>query len=70
MTPIRPAIRQADIRSVFALFVDEAAAAAVPLAEDCAVDDFITSGVCELLLVPALCVPVATTVPLLEVSVK
>ena len=57
--------------SVFAPPVEEAAAAAAPLAEDSVVDDgFIASGTCELLLVPALAVPVEVIELLPEVSVK
>ena len=57
------------MRSVFAPPVEEAAAAAVPLTEDFAVDDgFIASGACELLPVPVLCVPVLC-VPVLCVPV-
>ena len=59
------------MRSVFAPPVEEAAAAAVPLAEDFVVDDdFAASSTCELLPVPAVCVPVETVGLLPEVSVK
>ena len=59
------------MRSVFAPPVEEAAAAAVPLAEDCVVDDdFAVSGTCELLLVPAVCVLAEIIGLLPKVSVK
>ena len=59
------------MRSVSAPPVEEAAAAPVPLAEDFVVDDgFIAADACELLPVPALCVPVEIIELLPEVSVK
>lgn len=59
------------MRGVSAPPVEEAAAAAVPLAEDFVVDDgCIASGACEPLVVPALRVLVEMIELLPEVSVK
>lgn len=59
------------MRTVFAPPVEEAAATAVPLAEDRVVDDgSIASDACELLPVPAFPVPVEMIGLLPEVSVK